>query len=68
MTTQSRGLRVASAIFAIFTLGHIIRLISQAQVMVGSYVIPLWVSVVAAVIAATLSLWLWRLSSAIPKE
>jgi hypothetical protein len=35
--------------------------------MVGHYSIPLWVSVVAAVIAAMLSFWLWKLSSTVSK-
>ena len=63
MNAQVQGLRVASAIFALITIGHVIRLIKHAQVMVGHYSIPLWVSVVAALIAAPLSLWLWKLSS-----
>jgi len=67
MNAQIRGLRVASAIFALFTVGHLLRLIKQAQVLVGHYSIPLWVSVVAAGIAAMLSLWLWKLSSTSPK-
>ena len=67
MNAQSRGLRVASAIFALFTVGHIVRLIQHAQLMVGHYSIPLWASVVAAVIAALLSFWLWKLSSTVSK-
>jgi hypothetical protein len=63
MSSQASGLRVASVIFALFALGHAVRLIKQAQVMVGTYQIPIWVSLVALIIAGVLSIWMWRLSS-----
>ena len=64
MSSQASGLRVASVIFALFAIGHVLRLVKQAQVTVGTYQIPMWVSVVALIIAAILSTWMWRLSSA----
>src|SRR5437660_5007663 len=64
MSSQASGLRVASVIFALFAIGHVVRLVKQAQVTVATYQIPLWVSVVALIIAAILSIWMWRLSSA----
>src|SRR5207245_9508226 len=64
MSSQASGLRVASVIFALFAIGHAVRLIKQAQVTVASHQIPTWVSVVALIIAATLRIWMWRLSSA----
>jgi hypothetical protein len=63
MSSQASGLRVASVIFALFAIGHVVRLVKQAQVTVGTYQIPMWVSVVALIIAAILSTWMWRLSS-----
>jgi len=62
MSSQT-GLRVASFIFALFALGHVLRLIKHAQVMVGTYHVPMWVSGVALIIAAGLSIWMWRLST-----
>jgi hypothetical protein len=64
MSSQASGLRVASVIFALFAVGHVVRLVKQAQVTLGTYQIPMWVSVVALIIAALLSTWMWRLSSA----
>jgi hypothetical protein len=66
MSSQAFGLRVASAIFALFAVGHVVRLVKQAQVTVGTHQIPMSLSVVALIIAAILSIWLWRLSSARP--
>lgn len=63
MNSQRTGLRVASLVFAIFALGHIVRLFNHARVTFGSYDIPMGVSVVALIIAGTLCIWLWRLSS-----
>jgi hypothetical protein len=64
MNSPRTGLRVASIVFALFALGHILRLINHAQVMVGTHHVSMGVSVVALIIAAGLSIWMWRLSSA----
>ena len=63
MNSPRTGLRVASLLFVIFGIGHIVRLINQAPVIVGSHHVPMGVSVVALIVAAGLSLWLWRLSA-----
>jgi hypothetical protein len=57
------GLRVASVLFGIFAIGHILRLINQAQVTVGTLKIPMGLSWIALIIAAFLCVWLWRLAS-----
>jgi uncharacterized membrane protein YecN with MAPEG domain len=54
---------VASVIFAIFAIGHVVRLINSAQVTVGTLTIPMGVSWVATIVAVVLCIWLWRLSS-----
>ena len=64
MSSQATGLRIASAIFAIFALAHIVRLYKHAHVMVATHEIPMWISVVALIVAGILSIWMWRLSSA----
>ena len=63
MSSQKTGLRVASIIFAIFAIGHLLRLINHAQVTLGTHTIPMGVSWVALIVAALLSIWMWRLSS-----
>jgi len=64
MNSQVTGLRVASVIFALFALAHVVRLVKHAKVMVATHQIPMSVSVFGLIIAAVLSIWLWRLSSA----
>jgi Flp pilus assembly protein TadB len=63
MNSRTTGLRVASVVFALFALGHVLRLINHARVIVGTHHAPMWVSVVALIIAAGLSIWMWRLAS-----
>jgi len=64
MNSQKTGLRVTSIIFAIFVVGHLLRLIKHSQVTVGTHTIPMGVSWVALIVAAILCIWMWRLSSA----
>jgi hypothetical protein len=63
MTPQTTGLRVASIVFALFAIGHIVRLLTHSEVVVGACHIPMWVSVVTLIIAGGLSIWMWRLAS-----
>jgi hypothetical protein len=63
MNSPRTGLRVASVIFGIFAIGHLLRLINQAQVTVGTHTIPMGVSWIALVVAVILCVWLWRLAS-----
>jgi hypothetical protein len=63
MNSQKTGLRVASIIFGVFAIGHLLRLIKQAQVIVGSHTIPMGVSWIALIVAAILCIWMWRLSN-----
>ena len=65
MNSQKIGLRVASVLFAIFALLHLLRLLNQVQVIIGGQTIPLWISVLIALIAALLSFWTWKLSRSI---
>jgi len=64
MNSQKTGLRVTSIIFAIFAVGHLLRLIKHSQVTVGTHTIPMGVSWVALIVAAILCIWMWPLSSA----
>jgi uncharacterized membrane protein YecN with MAPEG domain len=63
MNSPTTGLRVASVIFAIFAIGHVLRLMNHAQVTVRTHTIPMSVSWIALIIAAILCIWMWRLSS-----
>jgi len=63
MNSPRSGLRVASVIIGIFAIAHLVRLINQAQVTVGTHTIPMGLSWVALIVAAILCIWFWRLAS-----
>jgi hypothetical protein len=63
MNSPRTGLRVASVLFGIFAITHLVRLINHIQVTVASHTVPLGVSWIALVVAAILCIWFWRLAS-----
>jgi hypothetical protein len=62
MDPHIKGLRVASAIFAIVAVLQLIRLLSGWEVIINHREIPVWFSGVAVVVLAWLSFWLSRLA------
>jgi hypothetical protein len=63
VNSRKTGLRVASILFGIFAIGHLLRLINQAQVTVATLTIPMGLSWIALIVAAILCVWFWRLAS-----
>jgi hypothetical protein len=62
MNAQIIGLRVASGVFGLMSLAQLVRLVLRPDILVAGHTMPLWPSVVAFVILAGLSLWMWKLS------
>jgi hypothetical protein len=58
------GLRIASLIFGLVAIFHVIRLFRHSAVTVGSHVVPMGLSWAGLIVGAVLCLWMWRLSSA----
>jgi hypothetical protein len=67
MKSQIFGLWVAGTVFALVCLGHLLRIITQADVLIARRQIPVWVNAVGVLIAGGLSLWMWRLSACAAK-
>jgi hypothetical protein len=63
MKSQILGLRVAGTLFALVCLGHLLRIITGADVLIAGWQMPVWLNVVGVLIAGGLSLWMWRLSA-----
>lgn len=63
MNSQRTGLRVASLVFALVAIIHIVRLVTPFSVQIGDQIIPLSASWVFVIIFAILCIWMWRLSS-----
>jgi hypothetical protein len=50
----------ASVVFSLVALAQLLRVALGWEVMVGGLLIPLWVSAIACLIAATLAVMVWR--------
>jgi uncharacterized membrane protein len=62
MKSQKVGLSVASAVFMLVALAHAARLVYPVPVMIGGHPFGRMVSLVAAVVALALSVWLAMLA------
>ena len=51
---------IAAVVFVLVALMHLLRLILGWSVMVNSVSIPLWISVIAGLVAASLAVMVWR--------
>ena len=60
MKSQACGLRVASVIFGLVCLAHILRLVTGTEVVIGSYHLGPILSVIAIIVSGALSLWLGK--------
>jgi len=63
MNSTIMGLRTAGTVFAIVCLGHLLRVVTRVDLLVGGHLLPVWVNAVACVIAGGLSAWMWKLST-----
>ncbi len=63
MKSQILGLRVASMLFGLIGLGHVLRIVLDIRIVVGDVYLQRRWNAVAAVILAALCVWLWRLST-----
>jgi hypothetical protein len=68
MNSPALGLRVASVLFGLAALGHLLRVILRVGVQVGTCLIGRRWSVVGAIVLAALCGWLWTLASQAAKS
>ena len=64
MNSQTTGLRAAIVVFGLMAIAQLARLLIRPEVVVASYSMPLWPSVLALIILGGLSLWMWKLARA----
>jgi hypothetical protein len=62
MKTKNIALRVASVLFMLVALGHLVRLVLGWTLVVGGWTIGPWPSVVVVAGATALSVWMWMAS------
>lgn len=64
MNSPVVGLRAASIIFGLASIGQLLRLLFRLEILIAGHLVPLWLSGVAVPAAAGLCWWLWKLSAA----
>jgi hypothetical protein len=56
--------KIASVIFAIVALGHLLRLVGHSQIMIDSFEVPMWISIFGFIVPVILCIGIWRESRA----
>ena len=51
---------ISTLFLAMVAIGYLLRLVLGVEVIIGGFVIPLWVSVIACVVPAGLAVGVWR--------
>jgi membrane protein implicated in regulation of membrane protease activity len=51
---------VTCVFLLLVALAHVLRVVFAVPVTVGGYAVPMWMSTVAVLFLAVLSVWLWR--------
>ena len=54
---QKAALYTSGVVFAVVAVGHVVRLITGIEIVVGGVLLPVWVSFLGALIAALLAVW-----------
>ena len=52
--------RLAALLLLLVALAHLLRLVLGTTITIGTYAVPMWVSVVAVIVPAGLAVGLWR--------
>jgi len=68
MNSPTLGLRVASVIFGLMGLAHVIRIIAHLNVQIGSCPFGRRWSALAVIVLGALSIWMCKLASAAAKS
>ena len=62
MKSETVGLRIAGSIFGVVAIAHLLRIITGIPVLIGEFLLPLWLNWMGLIATAILCIWLWILS------
>jgi len=62
MNIKDFALRIAGAVFGIVAVLHLLRIVTGIAVILGSWLLPMWVNWMGFIATVFLCVWLWRLS------
>ena len=63
MNPRNRALTVAGVLFFVVAILHLTRVLFHVEVLIGGFIVPMWVSVAGFVVAFALSLWMFKILS-----
>lgn len=56
---KNKALFISGIIFAIVAIAHLLRFLFKMEVVIGGYIVPMELSLVAFVVAGLLSIWMF---------
>jgi hypothetical protein len=57
---MTRATLMAAVLLALVAVAHLLRILFHTEATVGGVAVPMWVSVIATVVAGGLAILLWR--------
>ena len=63
MRLRTFALRIAGTIFGVVAILHLLRVITGVPILIGSWLLPVWVNVFGMIVTGCLSGWMWWLSN-----
>ena len=68
MNSPALGLRVASVLFGLAAVGHLIRIVFKVYLQFGSWVVGRRWSTASVIVLAVLCIWMWMLAYTAAKQ
>jgi hypothetical protein len=62
MNLKNFWLRITGTIFGVVAVIHLLRIITNVLVLIGGWLLPIWVNWIGLIATGFLCYWLWRLS------
>ncbi|MDP1622873.1 MAG: hypothetical protein Q8M08_11115 [Bacteroidales bacterium] len=62
MFSKNLWLRIAGTIFGFVAILHLLRIITGVPVLIGGWLLPVWVNWMGLLATGFLGFWLWKLS------
>ncbi len=63
MNARTFGLRLAGTIFGLVAILHLLRVVTNIPVIIGDWLMPVWVNLLGLIVTAAFSFWLFLVSS-----
>jgi len=62
MNFNKVGLRIAGTVFGLVAVIHFLRILTGISVLIGDWILPLWINWMGLAGTGCLCIWLWRMS------